>query len=90
MSIKSLAQVIILMIIFSIIGSVYFIYFKGNDEVQNEVINTNNAVEKEINNSEINKSDLLETTVEAKEIKDKENLKLKKESETTSTKKKFS
>ena len=55
MSIKSLAQVIILMIIFSIIGSVYFIYFKGNDEVQNEVINTNNAVEKEINNSEINK-----------------------------------
>ena len=87
MSIKSLAQVIIIIIIFSIIGSVYFIYFKENDKVQNEVINTNSVVEKEISNSEINKNELLEATVEVKEIKDKENLKLEKKSETTSEKK---
>ena len=36
MSIKSLSQIIILLIIFLIIGSVYFVYFKENNNI-NEI-----------------------------------------------------
>ena len=86
MSIKSLLQFILLLLIFLIIGGIYFLYFYSGPLKETNFINTEiNDIKK--NKIEINKStdqDVLEDTLLSKNDAEK-NLK----SEETSTKKKY-
>ena len=70
MSIKSLAQIIIILVIFLIIGSVYYNYFYKPIEIQE---NFKSNIEKKVISKKADKLNNLDDKVENKEVKKSDN-----------------